>query len=75
MKKLNNYSNKNIQNYNSNENNENINNEEIKLLNSKKDIGKKEINFSIYYLIDDSYCPILIDNSFVVFESIKNIAY
>jgi len=70
MKKLDFYSNKNIQNYNSNENNE-----EINLHNSKREIGNKEINYNLYDIIDDSYCPILIDNSFVVFESIKKIAY
>jgi len=70
MNKIDIYSNKSIQNYNSNENNE-----EINLHNSKREIGNKEINFNLYDIIDDSYCPILIDNSFAVFESIKKIAY
>jgi WD40 repeat protein len=74
MKKIDIYSNKNIPNDNESEDNKN-NTEELKFHNPKRDIDKKELNFKTYEIINDSYCPIFIDNSFVVFESIKSMAY
>jgi len=75
MKKIDNNSYKNIPNDNSSKDNEYINTEEIDHNNPKRDFGTKGLNFKTYCIINDSYCPILIDSSFVVFESIKTIAY
>jgi WD40 repeat protein len=74
-KKIDNNSNKNIKNDNTSENDRNIKTEKIELNNSKRDNEINGLNYKTYCIINDSYCPILIDNSFVVFESIKNMAY
>ena len=57
------------------ENNNNMKIETEKLSLNKDKNNSNNININSYDIINDSFCPIEIENSFIIFESVKKIPY